>query len=408
MIRKIGWVMKKILFVDDDALVARIYSEKLAEAGFEVVVAQDGVAAMKRVTEFKPDLVVLDLLMPKLTGADVLKYIREHPTLKSTRVVVFSNSYLAALLDQVGQTDAEYSLPKSATPALLIETIHKVLAGPEHIVKPSAKAAGAKPAPASVPAASVSKQPSQSRAAQDQQFRERVKREFVEHTPRMIVELRRVCREFLDAADSANELALIEDLTRKVGFLGQTAAMAGYQQLAQLSSALEALLFHLHEKESAVDDSCRNTIAKAVVLLAEHLDGADQAQMDNLPPAAILVVDDNPVSNRALVQTLVGANLPTTGITDPFDALASLQATPYDLVLLDIEMPGMDGLVLCEQIRALPLHKRTPVVFITSHADLRTRSRSILSGGNEFISKPVLPLELNVKVFAQLLKHRAD
>src|SRR5258706_12822868 len=65
-----GWamlipiVMKKILFVEDNALIASIYSHKLAEAGFAVVVAADGLEAMKKLPEFKPDLVVLDLLMP--------------------------------------------------------------------------------------------------------------------------------------------------------------------------------------------------------------------------------------------------------------------------------------------------------------------------------------------------------
>ena len=74
--------MKKILYVEDDVLIARVYGDKLAAAGFEVVVAQDGLAAVQRLREFTPDIIVLDLLMPKLTGVDVLKFIRRQPALK--------------------------------------------------------------------------------------------------------------------------------------------------------------------------------------------------------------------------------------------------------------------------------------------------------------------------------------
>ncbi|MGN6554323.1 MAG: response regulator transcription factor, partial [Verrucomicrobiota bacterium] len=69
--------MKKILLVEDDALIARIYRQKLTEAGFEVIVAPDGLEAMKQLPGLHADLVVLDILMPKLSGLDVLRFIRQ-------------------------------------------------------------------------------------------------------------------------------------------------------------------------------------------------------------------------------------------------------------------------------------------------------------------------------------------
>jgi CheY-like chemotaxis protein len=422
--------MKKILFVDDDAVVARVYREKLAEAGFEVAVAQDGVAAMKMVTQFAPDLVVLDLLMPKFTGADVLKYIRQHPALKTTRVVIFSNSFLAALEDQVGDSGVEYTLSKSnTTPASMIDTIREVLAGPEHFEKPPAPSrpglfrAPAPPAaapplplppppPLRQPATQAQPQPLIRSGAVPQPARpsrDRVQSEFMKHLPPMISGIRQVCRELLEAADTATEMKVIEQMTRKISFLNHSASTADCRQLEQLSKALETLLYHLVDKPDAMTDSCRNTIATAITVLAQFMDRYDPAQVDdNPPPPAILVVDDNAVSNRSLVQTVVGAGLLTTSVMDPHEALAVLRATQYDLVLLDVDMPGMDGIALCEQMRALPLHKYTPVLFITAYSDLRTRSRSVLSGGDDFIPKPVLPRELNVKVFSQLLKRHLD
>ena len=91
---------KRILFVEDDVLIARIYGSKLEEVGFEVTMAEDGLVAMKLLQELKPDLVVLDLIIPKLSGVDVLKFIRGEPELKATRVVVFSNGFLQNLWEE--------------------------------------------------------------------------------------------------------------------------------------------------------------------------------------------------------------------------------------------------------------------------------------------------------------------
>jgi DNA-binding response OmpR family regulator len=105
---------------------------------------------------------------------------------------------------------------------------------------------------------------------------------------------------------------------------------------------------------------------------------------------------------------LIHANLSVKSVGDPLEALEVLKKTSYGLILLDIELPVMNGMELCEKIRGLNLHRRTPVIFITMHSDSKTRARSILSGGNDFISKPILPIELTVKVLTHLLKNRAS
>ena len=409
-------VGKKILLADDDALVSRIYREKLVEEGFEVAVAEDGVVAMRRLLEFKPDLLVLDLLMPKLTGADVLKFMRQHPELKSTRVIVFSNSFLAALVEQVGSVGVEESLPKStATPARLIEAIHRVLAEP--LIRPRPpETTGKAPLPGAQAETPAAKPPTiltilkrdtpEERAVKDEKFRTRVQDEFMQHLPSVVADIRALCQELIATPDSATEVVPLENLIRKVGFLTQMSTMAGNHQLAQLASALELLLFHLHEKGGPVGDSCRNTIATTVAFVTEKLETLGTIGMAELPPADVLVVDDDAVTNRGLVHSLVHASVHATSETDPQKALERLRQMPYDLILLDVEMPGMDGMQLCEQIRALRLHQHTPVVFVTGHQDLRTRSRAILSGGNDFISKPILPIELTVKVITEVLKGR--
>ena len=410
--------MKKILYVEDDALIARVYSEKLVSAGFEVVLATDGLAAIQRLREFTPDLVVLDLLMPKLTGVDVLKFMRGQPALKDTRIIVFSNSFLSNLIEQVAHIGVEEALVKAAiTPAQLVGIINHTLENPsrrfltaddlaahlacsgEAILAPVRTASlapklatpnpGARPAPQSVALPA---------------FEAHAPNEFLGASPAIFASVRQICRGFLDAGQSPVEPRKLEDLRRKIGFVAQTLGLAGRPQLAQLCSALEALLFELEDKPATLTDSIRHTIVATVALLADRFEVATPEKSNGLVPWNILLVDDDAVSSRAAVLALGRAKLAATSVTDPFDGLKRLQENPYHLVLLDVNMPGLDGITLCDQMRGLPLHKKTPVIFVTSQTDFKTRARTLLSGANDLIAKPILPNELCVKVLAHLVK----
>ena len=76
-------VNRTILFVEDDAVVLTTYRNLLQREGFRIESAQDGLEALKALSQATPDLVVLDLMLPKFDGADVLKFIRADPRLKS-------------------------------------------------------------------------------------------------------------------------------------------------------------------------------------------------------------------------------------------------------------------------------------------------------------------------------------
>ncbi len=408
--------MKKILFVEDDALIARIYSQKLAEKGFDVAVAADGLEAMRQLPQFRPDLVVLDLLMPRMTGADVLKFIREHPDLKTVRVIVFSNSFLSHLVEQVASLGVEATLVKAAvTPAQLIDAINTALGNPEHAPTPAEQRAAPAPATAktkSAPPTGSGPPPVAPEAEppvpkeSDSHFVARIGQEFLERVPTVFQELRQLCRDFLAAAKTPQETCCLLALNRKLGFLTQLTALAGHHRTAELSSALEALLFELIRQPEAITDSSRQTITRTVAFLTDRFDRREYLDEKDHAPMSLLVIDDDAVSNLAIVQSLGRSKIPATSVTDPSQALERLRQSPYDAILLDVSLPGISGLDLCEQVRQLPLHQRTPVIFVTGHADFNTYAQSILSGGNDLITKPVSPNELCVKVITHLLKPR--
>lgn len=81
----------KILLVEDEEILADVLKEKLLQDKFEVEVAADGVAAIEIANVFEPDLIMLDLIIPKKDGFQVLKELKADPKLKTIPVIVLSN-----------------------------------------------------------------------------------------------------------------------------------------------------------------------------------------------------------------------------------------------------------------------------------------------------------------------------
>lgn len=82
--------MAKILLVEDDLNLQEIYSARLSAEGHTVETASDGESALARAVQFKPDLVLLDVMMPKISGFDVLDIIRQTPEVKDTKVIILT------------------------------------------------------------------------------------------------------------------------------------------------------------------------------------------------------------------------------------------------------------------------------------------------------------------------------
>ena len=118
----------------------------------------------------------------------------------------------------------------------------------------------------------------------------------------------------------------------------------------------------------------------------------------------ILLVEDNPVNQKVALSMLKRLDYRADVANNGLAVLSSLERKAYDVILMDIQMPGMDGFELCKSLRALPGYRRTPVIYVTSHSDFDTRARSVLSGSNDLIAKPIFPMELAVKALTHLLK----
>jgi CheY-like chemotaxis protein len=273
---------------------------------------------------------------------------------------------------------------------------------------PAAAPAAVPPQPAPPqPIAAKTPAPAQTRDhAAAAQFQIKARRSLLDNAPATCAALRSLCQALANSPNPTERSMSLENFCRKLHFIAATAGPAECPQLAQMASAFEALLYELMDKPAFVTPSVLRTIAATVDFVGLLLDRAAGVSPEAPTSAPALVVDDDPVSNRLVVAALRRAHLQARSVEDPRLALQWLQEERYDLVLLDVEMPGMNGFEVCRRLRLLPGYEKTPVIYVTAHSDFDNRAKSILSGGGDFISKPVFPIELAVKALTHLLRRQ--
>jgi len=120
--------MQTILLVEDDPFLIDIYTTKLKEVGFSVFVASDGEKVLAAATENKPDLILLDIVLPHIDGWEILRKIREDEKLKDIKVIILSNLGQRVEVEKGMKLGAEKYLVKAHyTPTKVVEEIKEVL-----------------------------------------------------------------------------------------------------------------------------------------------------------------------------------------------------------------------------------------------------------------------------------------
>jgi diguanylate cyclase (GGDEF)-like protein len=117
------------------------------------------------------------------------------------------------------------------------------------------------------------------------------------------------------------------------------------------------------------------------------------------PPAGrVLAVDDDPSILLVMEAILGAAGFEVTVLEDPLAVWAALERTRPDLVVCDVDMPGLDGIDLCRTLRADARWQNLPLLFLTGHSDAGTVSELFAAGADDYVSKPVLGPELLARV----------
>ena len=123
-----------------------------------------------------------------------------------------------------------------------------------------------------------------------------------------------------------------------------------------------------------------------------------------MAPPVILVVDDDASIRRMLARTLTAEGFEVESVGDGGTALATLERRVPDAVVLDVVMPGLDGLAVCRRVRAAGLD--VPVLLLTARDGVAERVAGLDAGADDYVPKPVAPEELAARLRALLRRGR--
>ena len=120
--------MRRVLIIDDNQMLANLYRSALEPGGFAVEIAADGEAGLSHAQVTAPDVILLDLMLPKKNGLEVLHAIRADARLSGVPVLLFSNAYTPARMKELSEAGATQMLVKANTkPKQIVEAVHATL-----------------------------------------------------------------------------------------------------------------------------------------------------------------------------------------------------------------------------------------------------------------------------------------
>ncbi len=120
---------KTVLLVEDNDFIRNMYQLKLAKSGYTVVEAVDGKMALEKLKTLKPDLILLDLMMPNLSGIEVLKELNRLAVIPDVPVIVLTNVPTSATVNEARELGArDYIIKTDLTPSQVVEKIKPYLA----------------------------------------------------------------------------------------------------------------------------------------------------------------------------------------------------------------------------------------------------------------------------------------
>lgn len=200
------------------------------------------------------------------------------------------------------------------------------------------------------------------------------------------------------------DISLLNELFTQAQNFAESSKTDGELVLQRVSILFASLLSELHLMPEQVTPAMLRTINQTIEFLASLLKQQSLDRAVRLDDARVYAVDDDAAICDSVTAVIreVGLGIKTTRVSS--EAILDLAGSRYDLIILDVHLPEIDGFELCTHIRDMALHTETPIVFLSGNASMENRVQSSLRGGNEFISKPFNFQELGLKVLTLILR----
>jgi DNA-binding response OmpR family regulator len=365
---------KRLLLIIDDPFLSRFYREKMEKAGFQVDLARDLAHGLDLLQADQPDVLVLDSVLPGSDAVQSLESIRAAGSGSEVAIIVLPTPHYA--VSQRLESDPQVRLLKSSSNPL-----------GELLQQASELAQGEKKNEGALMLATLPD--------------ETWKLGAVEAAQQSVTEMRHLLH---DLSRPGADVEPLGGFLQQVHRLGGQAGLLSRNSLTNISIAVEVMVYNLTLYPERLDPLSLRTLTQAVDFLSLLLRDGTYTRMPEIEAAQIMIIEDEASARELIIAAMELVGLHAKGQETPRGGLSLLGDNPFDLIFLDINLPEMNGFDLCNKVRSLPLHERTPIVFLTGMASFQNRVQSSLSGGNDFIGKPFNVAELGVKALMWVMK----
>jgi CheY-like chemotaxis protein len=435
----------RILAVDDDPISGAALLIALKETFEQPELSPDAEGALAKARQQRYDLITLDVMMPKMDGFEACARIRETlpnrytPILFITELKDFeSRTRLLATggNEVMGKPFLPHEMTVKALTLILrarlrngspvLEAIGGTLTHSTPAVDwPSLKPSPASGAPAPQPdpprkssgldqagPASIDLLPppafevSGSDTVDSPKAARQPSETFLAYLSNALAEMKQRVAELQALDGPAEREETAERLHLGFQALSRPLSAPDLRPAFEVCRSLEGLFNKLVANPRTLADSSVGTILAGMELLQDLCTRQVRADLAENPPIRFLVVDDEPLARRALTGALQMAFPRPASVETGEAALALALEQEFDLIFMDVCMPGMDGFTACSRIHDTPHNLSTPVVFVTSHSDPEFRSRAVTCGGHDYVVKPFVFIEIGLKALTIALRSR--
>lgn len=376
-------ITEKILVVDDESTICDSVKKILSRKGFLVENSLNADQAIEMMKTNNYDLLITDLMMPKTSGIELIEMVKKHyPEIDVMVITGYASIETAVKATKLGALDY---IPKPFTPDELAEKVQKAVEFRK--VKETAKKETKKEENKTEDKIDVDMPFSEKEVADatSKDYANKLTRSDTTTPARKSKTAfcnmgQRECRRLvLTGKECENECPIVKKEKERAKLTKKTEHTADLMDVD--------MPFNLSELESAVG--------------SEYLDCLDRSDW---PRAALygkkteashkaLVIDDEPVVCQSLRKILTKQSFNVEEAFSSESAETKLQNKEYDLIFVDLKMPGKDGMEMLLSIKAK--YPNTPVIMITGYASIETAIEATKLGAYEFLSKPFTPEELN-------------
>lgn len=398
----------KVLAVDDEPLCCRALQFALHKANLAADVAGSGEQAIQLAENCSYDVVLMDIQMPGIDGLTACRGILAMERNSDVPVIFVT---VQSDFSTRAKTRLEGGVDIMAKPYLILElTVKAMTFATRKRLQVAGRGRGESVVSrAKVPVAQVisndapvsltpSSAPESAILIENPELKNAdLEGDFFLEIPEFLRSMQRIVEEIRADLAGANVQTKIGDVYLRIHKVTTRAKLLDLPVTEHVSSTLESLLKRLHNNPKTINVSTLNTVAHALKLLKRICVPSLESQLSHYSSVKILVAEDEPLARRAVIGSLQLAFEKPESTEDGAKALRLASEKSYDVIFTDVQMPEMDGFTFCAELRAGGSNQNTPIVFITGINNFEAQARALESGGNDFIVKPFLPIEITVK-----------